>query len=225
MVRFFLVVAIGLLAGISLAQVTPSGPGFLFRARYVKGTSAKYEMKSDTKMQGISAVITLMLGEKVLSVKDGVGEIEISTGKSTTTINGKPFGQPVAIDNKRRVIKLDNTGRSVGESGLAVQTHLTLPKQSVKVGDSWTSVGGAIFGPGQQQEVQTTYKFLGLTTLAGQRAAKLAVTLKGRGTAEMTGSGTVWISAADCSLLRESASMTATMQQIKAPIKLELVRK
>ena len=64
------------------AQVTPSGKGYLFRAKYIVGHRATYSVKSGGDMQGLKVSLTMSLSERILSSKGGIGTIAISTGKS-----------------------------------------------------------------------------------------------------------------------------------------------
>jgi|GEM_PF-3892410 len=208
------------------AQVVQGANGYQFRAKYVKHRSASYVVQSNADILGSKMIMTMHLSEKVLAVTGRVGTIEIRTGKTDITINGKPFGNSTAVDNKMGTFKLDELGTSTDGSGASLQTHIELPPQVVKIGSSWTTKGVAMLpGQAQEQQVSVTYRFVGFDQLSGVRVVKLAVKMSGSGVAGASGSGYAWIRADDCSLVKESETLTITAQQMKIPATIQVIRK
>jgi hypothetical protein len=205
------------------AQVTPSRKGYVFRAKFVKGATAKYSVKTSGAMQGMKFVMTLPMSEKVLSVTKGGGMIAFSTGKSSLLLNGKPMSMPVPIDNQKRNVALDIHGNAI--NGESLQTHIPLPKNPILVGGTWTATSSAAFGPGQQLDVTTVYKFVGFASIAGKKAVKLSMTQTGAGGATASGSGTLWLDAADCSTLKQSGKITVSQGSLVVPTTVEVTRK
>jgi hypothetical protein len=204
------------------AQVTPSGKGYLFRAKYTKGVTAKYSVKTAGEVQGMKFSMTLPISEKVLAVSNGIGTIAFSTGKSSVLLNGKPMSLPIPIDNQKQTVKLDPQGNAVG--GENVQTHINLPKNPIPIGGTWTATSSAAVAPGQQQSLKTIYKFVGFATIAGKKAAKLSMSQSGTGGVIANGSGTLWLSADDCSVLKQSGKITVTRGTMVVPTTVEVTR-
>jgi hypothetical protein len=210
-------IAAAILVSSASAQVTPSGKGFLLRAKYKKGTILKFVVNTAMTVQGMKVKNVLAVKETTLSVSNGVGEIEIVTGKSSLVMGGSKVRQPMAMDGKKGTVKLDALGRNADGTGFTAQTHVALPKGVVKLGDSWKINTTAPFGQGEQK-VQVIYKVAGFATVDGIRVLKLSETFSGSGKAEISGNGTLYISTKDCSMVKNSATLRAKIGGMDVPV-------
>ncbi|HTQ11482.1 MAG TPA: hypothetical protein VMI31_15565 [Fimbriimonadaceae bacterium] len=222
------------LAAVAHGQVVAKGGAYLFRAKYFTGRTASYAVRSEADVMSSKMSMTMHLSEKVLGVSHGIGTIRITTGKSDILINGKPLGASSPadekagqiLDEKAGQIRLNDLGVAVDGSGASLQTHLELPPQALRPGQSWTTTGVAMLpGRTQEQKVSVTYRFIGFSNLGGTRVVKLGVKMNGSGVAGVTGSGAAYIRADDCSLVRETEKLNIAIQGMHIPSTLDIYRK
>lgn len=202
MIRFASTLKFGLALGFAAlwavipAQVSKQGAGYLFRIKWTKGQTAKYAMVT-TSSGGPQAVsVKMPMSLKVLSVKNGVGEVEYSVGPMTS--NGKSMGAAQKV-----VAKVDPRGKIVGGSDPSQNMggNITFPQGPIKPGGSWTGSQKVPGAGGASMTINAKYKFVGLKSVAGQSVAQIDVSMSGGGgSMQISGSGSVFLRVSDGSL-------------------------
>lgn len=171
------------------AQVTSQGGGYLFRLKFTKGQTIKYEMSTSMQAPGgkggpmnFAVPVTM----KITEVKNGVATVATTT--TMPAMGGKSKSQPMTD-----TIKIDNRGRPQGDKSGAMQgMQMALPAGPVKIGGSWTDTikGGAMPG----MSMKGTYK---LVSVQGG-VATISMTVGGDGQGmKISGTGTMKVSVAD----------------------------
>lgn len=171
------------------AQVTSQGGGYLFRLKFTKGQTIRYEMATSMQAPGgkggpmnFSVPVTM----KITDVKNG-----IATVTSTTTMpamGGKSKAQPMS-----ETVKIDNRGRPQGDKASSMQgMQMALPAGPIKVGGTWTDTikGGAVPG----MAMKGSYKLLSVQ--GGVATISMSVSGDGQGM-KISGTGTMKVAVAD----------------------------
>lgn len=193
-------VGLGLVAG-SMAQVSASGSGYSFKSKYTKGQTVKYAMTmSATGPQPYKGFIDTTL--KVLSVdKQGAATIEATV---------KAPGRPAQTSK----VTIDKFGKPVSNEYGTFTGNLGLPEKPVKVGESWKGVvnlsNSAVGG-----DVSAKYTFRGITTVDGQKVARISMNLDLTGVFGMTGTGDQFIRVSDGLLHKSTMNMVMNIPDPK----------
>ncbi len=191
-----------LAAGAS-AQVSKSGPGYLFKMKYRVGTT-KYGMNVNVKnvpgATGGAMTISGPLMVKVESVKGTLANLAITTGP--LAMNGKPM-----IKATTQKVQADEKGKQFGGTGSVQGLPSGLPQRPVKVGETWQAEVPITSGMMSGQKVSATYKFVGIKAVGAIQCAQLNMTMSGA----TSGTGTTYLNTADCQLVRMSMNMTMQM--------------
>lgn len=198
------VIALLALAAVSQAQITKSGPGYLFRMKHTAGATLKYGVVSSISGLGANGQplkITLPMTWKVASVKNGVATIDTLVGP--VTMGTGQMGQA-----EKNRIQIDSLGKLTGQAGSGQQVTPTFPTSPVKIGGSW-SANAPIELPMQgQQKITATYTFKGMKMVNGKQMAELAVKTSG----SASGTGTMLLLASDGSLFKSNINLNLKMQ-------------
>jgi hypothetical protein len=193
-------------ASSGLAQVTPSGKGYLFRAKYAKGEVRKYTTTStifvSNKKQRVDTPFTV----KVLAVKKGVADIELSIG---------PIMAGTQRMREKETVRasVNSRGEPVGE-GVAMQQfgQITFPQKPIRVGESWkTSVEASALN--LPMKIKGEFKLVGFKTKNRQRVALLAVSLRNDESFKTRGKGTMEVATSNGSLVRSNMDMQISLPQ------------
>lgn len=207
--------------GLSGAQVTKQGAGYLFRMKFTKGSKANYVMNMDSNMSGQKVKVNMKMTQTVTAVNNGVGTLKFNIGAMTMSMNGKPMQNPAAGQMGKTVeMKMDSRGKVVGGASTGQQTSVPLPANPVAIGKSWTETTTTP-AMGQSVTVRATYKFVGIEG----SAAKLSISLTGTGQFSMSGNGFVWLDMADGSLLKSTTNVKMMMGQTPMPMVMTMTRK
>jgi hypothetical protein len=193
-----------LFCGLSVrAQVTPSGGGYLFRLKHVKGAKTRYLMTqniSSPAVPGGASRVALIMTQNVLDVKDGIATIRTEIGGMT--INGKPAPKEATAQVPKSVeIKVNDQGKVIsGQSvgGLDPSSFGgNLPKKPIKVGETFTDTQSVPSQMGKMTiKVSTT--LVGIKSVGNRKVAQMKVTLSGdQSPMQIKGSGTMLIDMAD----------------------------
>ncbi len=185
------------------AQITKSGPGYLFRVKWVKGQVLKYNFVMSGAMmpKGQSFVNTMT----VKDVKNGIATVEskVILPQSGSSRNTKPTVTTIKLDNRGKII-----GESSGQLNGAVTP--TFPQGPVKVGQSWN---GEI-SLAQGMKVNAVYTLTGVKSINGKLIAEVGQRISGSmgqmGT--ISGTGKVEFYAADGSMRSGNVLMNLLMK-------------
>ncbi len=204
------------IASSALAQVTKSGPGYLFRVKWAKGT-INYSLDStvggmpSTKGSGsmkIAAPVVLT----VASVRNGVADLSVRTGP--ISMNGN-----VVMQATTQKIQADQYGKPIGGGGKSSQVlPAGLPTGPVKVGQTW-SASVPLAGPMAGKKVTAKYTFVGLQDVGGRQCAKLNMILTGAS----TGSGTYYLTVADGLMFQMNMNLNQVIPGGTKPLKISVV--
>ncbi len=173
--------SIVLLGGCALAgsQISPNGGAYLLRMKFKPGSVYKYAVNMTFRVNSRAQSSSQNTTMKVLSVKNGVGTINISSpgGKG-------PDGSTIPAANK--TLQMNNRGQAVGGDSMGMTQVASFPQQAIKVGGSWT--GSYTI---QGLKADTKYTLLGMSSKHGRNCAHVSVSLtmgapvNGRGNGEM----------------------------------------
>lgn len=190
-------------APIADAQVSSKGGGYQFRLGYKKGQVMKYTVVTTATMPNAKEPMkfNMPMTMKVVDVQGDTFTIE------TTTEVSMPGQKP---QTQKQTVKMDRMGNA--KDGQTVMTGTNLPKDPVKVGGSWTAKAAA-----QGMNANAKYTLKGFKKVGGRDAAELVMTVTGTGSMKMTGSGTMFLDRADCSLLSMAMTMKMPSPDGKSP--------
>lgn len=204
------------------AQIAKSGPGYLFRMKYRPGATVAYEMTASGQMQGKKFGMTTPMTTKILSVAGGVGTIKYVLGPFKVVSAGKSFNSK---QTKTVTLKQNSRGNVVGGApGQMPGGTIGLPANPVAVGESWKANTTVNTGT-MPMTVAATYKFVGLEQMGRMRVAKIGVTMKGQGAAAVSGTGIMWLSVADGSMVKNTTSLNVSFQGNQMPMTMSIRRK
>ena len=199
--KYGAILAIGTLVAVSHGQVAKSGSGYLFRMKFAKGQKASYSMTMSGQMTGQKFSMAMPMAMTVTGVSGGVGTMDYKVGPMSMILNGKPVNQPPQVRNV--TIKQDARGNIIGGQGAQMggMNSIGLPAKPIRIGNTWTAKTKTASATGPM-DVQATYKFIGIEQVGSRQAAKIGITMKGTGQANVTGTGTMWLAMADGSLVK-----------------------
>ncbi len=220
------VAGLGLMGGIASdakAQITPSGGGYLFHQKFVKGKKIVYDMTVSSNVGGLpqgmqssgNNQIKSSITREVLSVQGKVATVRISSG--AMIMNGKSMNP-----GQSSIIKVDDTGKVIGDSGTAGQGQFNAPNRPIKVGETFKNVTSTNTPMGPIK-VNVSYTFLGLKTVNGKQAAQIAVTSTAAGKMKMTANGTLLLDLGDGQPLRSVTTSNVEVQQGAQSFKIKQV--
>jgi hypothetical protein len=189
--------------GFASAQIAKSGASYNFKPKFTKGSNVKYTMNMDLAgaPQG-QTKMAMSFSQKVVAVKGHLVDIEVTS--NPMLINGKPMGQ----GQKPTVTKMQwdtKANKAVGNGAGAVTG---LPSKPLKVGESYTATFG--MASAGAPPITANYKFVGIKNVAGKQVAQFDVTIPKQAQMPGTGTGTMYLLMADCSLLKANINMNMT---------------
>lgn len=215
-VRFLVVGSVLSLGSSALSQVSPTAGGaYDFKCKYTKGQKIVYV--NSTSVTGQSLKFDLTVTMTCTDVKNGVYSIKCK-------VDGLP-GQKAQDVN----LKLNNKGEVVGGDALAKQAmgmgQASLPKKPIKPGETWTSTADT-GAASMNMKVTSTYTFKGLKAVNGKQVADISVKISSKGSGmSMTGTGSLYLSAADGNPISMDMSMKMDAGGQKMDMKSTLRRK
>lgn len=201
---------ISALPTVGRAQITRTGGGYLFRAKWVAG--AKYGYVMDMAMpasqmtQNKPVSMKMSMNMVVKSVSGGVATVVVTS--ESPMVNGKSMGtqkpQPMTFktDSRNRVVS--------GQGGQNMSSPL--PEKPIKVGETWSA---NVPMAGMGGTAKATYTFMGMTSVGGVQAARIKSSIAG----QASGSGTMYIAAADGQLLSMNMGVLAQGMKMNVSVK------
>ena len=190
-------------AASSSAQITKSGPGYLFRMKHQAGSVFKFGVVSSLAGSGANGqpmTFTLPMIWKVVGVKAGVATID-------TTVGPVSVGKNPMVNAVKNRIQLDTRGKVVGQGGAGQQVTPAFPEKAIKVGQSWQASAPVELPMQGEKKIQATYVFKGIKVVNGKQMAELAVTTGG----QASGTGSMFLLVSDGSLFRSTLKMNLKM--------------
>ena len=183
----------------SYAQVTKSGPAYKVRMAWRKGDVFKYRLSlSITMPDGQTMPNNSDLTIKVISVKDGIADVEV---ESIDPITKAPVKKKAQMDAYGPI------GEDSGMSGLSGQR---LPKNPIKLGESWT-ISQTVKQGNISVEVKSTYTLRTVKAFEGVNCAIFdvkATTTKGF---VSDSSGTIYLESKNGQMYRLDSLTKMTM--------------
>jgi len=208
---------LGCLACVALAQVTKTTGGYLFRYKFLKGRVYTYTIVSSVSIPSSQKPLTINgpFVETVNGVKGTNGQITVVFGPLST--GGKP-----AVAKTTRSFTETNLG-GVADAEDVQQMFMQLPEGPKKPGDTWTGQT-SVAAMGSDSVVKAKYRFLGMTTVQGKPAARVAMTMTSVGSANASGTGTLVVLADDGSLWSTETHLALTGTKASSkPIKISMM--
>jgi hypothetical protein len=188
------------------AQITRQGDGFLFRAKWTKGQTMRYNMATSMGgAQGSKSTPTAMnmpMVYRVADVKGGVATVEMTIGPMSGMKGAEPEKVSVRIDQRGRIVGGDERIRQ-----MSMSSSIEFPERPIRLGHTWTTDQRV-----QGMSVRSTYRFAEMKTIGGRQVAVLTFQMSGDGQGGMkiSGDGTIMLRAEDGSM--HSMSSNPTMQ-------------
>lgn len=185
------------------AQVTRSGAGYLFRAKYTAGETIR--LSSMNQVAGVPGVgngmrVPVQITMAVQSVANGVATIRL-------TLGAVKLNNTVANPGQSVLVRLDNRNRPQGGGGgTAVST--VYPVRAVKVGQTWKASAPVSGGMGMEGTLNATYRFMGVKTVSGRGVAVMNYAVSGAA----SGSGTLMVLTKDGTLFSNKMQLKLNMQ-------------
>jgi hypothetical protein len=192
------------------AQVTKNGSGYLFRIKFIKGQKITYVMDTTSAMNGQKVVVKGTMGQTVTAVKGGIGTLKVDVADMKMTLNGKPFQNPTGSTAQSMEVRVDTRGQVQGSASGNARTSIPFPEKAVPLGGTWKN-SSTVPVMGQPVQVVAVYKLVGFQKVGKFNTAKVAVTIKGSGKMKIAGTGTVWVNAADGTLVKNVNQITTPM--------------
>jgi hypothetical protein len=178
------------------AQITPKNGGYLLRMKFVKGSVQKYTMTSTMPM--MKSPMTASMTNTVKAVSNGIATVQTEVKSSQ--------------GNNKTEVQIDSMGKMVKGNSMGVNPT-TLPKDPVKVGQSWK---GSMPLPQGGGRIDAVYKLAGVKTVGGRQVAEVTMTLDGAmGPSKMKGAGRMTLAMGDCSLVNSVMNINFTMPSQK----------
>lgn len=196
--RLFLLALLACGPALALGQITKSGSGYRFRAKYKSGQVIRLASSSTFSGAGTAGgKMTSPVQIKVASVRNGIADLRVSVGP--TKINGAQASpvQPLSI-------RVDTMNRPVGGGALGSNLGPQLPSAAIKIGHSWSSQVPVAIGAGNAAPMTMSYRFTGFKKVGKTQAAVLALGVRGFA----TGSGLMTLSMTDGMILGMTLKMT-----------------
>jgi len=193
-------------AALSFGQVSKSGTGYLFRAKYTKGQKMTYTMNvSSTGLGSQGMKMTSPIVMTVKGVAKGIATVEVKTGPAV--MNGKSQGK-----SETQTVQLDSRNKPVGgKSSFEGIASFTFPEKPVAVGATWTGTAQMTTQMGNV-DLQAKYKFIGLKKVAGKQIAEVKTSFTGSLMGKITGEATTWVLVTDGSLMKSDGKMFLEIQ-------------
>ena len=174
----------------------PAGMFMFFQPQ--AGVKRSYKVSGQATVEGQKLTLSADLSDVSATISYGKYRLACTTANTVIKLNGES-APPIATDTTTYV--LNGKGELLGienadeESAVdVVMQHLQtviFPGKKLKVGDSWQTVTGGIYGlPG----VQGSYKILGVETVAGHECFKISGTVKQTSGGPSSSAATWWIS-------------------------------
>lgn len=217
------------------AQVTKQGSVYSFRMKFVKGQRISYVTNMTGTVMGQKLIAKMPISQQTLAVQGDVATVKMAVGNLDITINGQPFNRQLPKEMQSGTMQIDSKGHVAG--GPQQQTNVVLPDKPVPIGGTWTARTTIATAMAPSMDVIANYKFVGMEKLAGYNAAKFTFTMKeaapkaGKGASAaqkkmaVSGKGTLWVNAADCSMVKSQSNMSLTMGTLVTPMLVTISRK
>ena len=223
----------GLLCGLAVfavgtasAQIAKTGGGYTFHAKYTKGQSIGYVMKMSGSAQGQQFSVNMPMTQKVSSVTPaGVATVTMSVGSMSMTVGGKPMNTPVPANLQNVSMKVDSKGHVLEGGNGQQSTNVSLPDKAVPMGGTWTAATTTPTGMGTPMKVSATYKLVSIEKIGGFNAAKIKVTMSGKGQMEISGAGWLWLNVTDSSMVKYTTTLNMKMGTMVMPMSMSMSRK
>jgi len=203
--RNVLVVALALcIAASSNAQIRKVKGGYLMRVKFVKGQVIHYGLDSQVSTPQTSTPInaTGPMTLKVLAVKGDVGTLDITSGPMS--VNGSVVAQA-----KTARVEEDSRANVVG--GVShQQVGMVFPKGPVKPGQTWDGQASLPSSTGAMSKVNAHYRFIGLKSMNGKRAAQVSTSFEVTSPIQAVGHGSIYFLVSDGSMLRTDLTLKST---------------
>lgn len=201
------------------AQLTQAAGGYSMKMKFTPGSVMKYNVSTSAtnpsgKGQNFSMNMPMTL--KVKSVSNGVATMEATVDMSSVSKGAKP---------QVSTYKIDSYGNVVGQAGgMGNMGSASLPKGVVKIGQSWKQ---AMNNMGMQ--MNATYTFKGVKKVGAHNCAEIGVTMSGGGNTggantKSTGTGTIYMRAADMSLHGANINMSMSQGAQKMGMTMKMTR-
>jgi hypothetical protein len=227
----------GLVVASAGAQVSKHGDLYSFRMKFTKGQRIDYTMNMDGKVMGQKLLAKLPLSQVTTAVQGDIGTLTMTVGDPVMTISGRPFNRAMPSNVHTGTMQVDSKGHVLG--GAQTQTSVVLPDKPVRIGGTWSAKSTVATQMAPSMDVVGTYKFVGLERVGGFNAARFSFVIKevapkkpkvsktGKPEPKMavTGKGTLWINAADCTMIKSSSDMSLTMGSLVTPMLITISRK
>ena len=202
-------------SGVGHSQIAASPSGYTMKMKWVKGAKMDYTMAMNmTGVPNAPAMKPIPFSMKVKDVQKGIATIEF-TGANM------PSGTTVKMDSSGKIV--GGNKAAMGMSGGL--TGASLPSKPVKVGETWKHTE-TTDTPMGKMKMSSTYKMLGVKTIAGKQVAEISMTISGGGQSmKIDGTGTMRLLMADSSLYSANLNqnMTMTREGVKgAPQKMKM---
>lgn len=188
--------ALAALPAHGLSQVKKvGGNAYLFRMKFVPGKTYRYgiESKVASGSQIKPFTITGPMTLKVVAVSGDTARINADLGPLSS--NGQVVKPTTSV-----TFKEDTRGKVTGGTGGVQQIGVVLPSEPKKIGQTWDAQTAMMSASGTPTTVKAHYRLIGMSTVAGHKAAKLGVSFKMSEPTPSTGHGTIFLLADDCSL-------------------------
>lgn len=195
----------------AFTQVTATKDGFLFRKKYVEGDKWVYRIETKATMgEGRRAPQGASNSLSTLSVKGVQGKNAI------LEISDAP------VNKKERpatafTLKADELGRIEGSPIGGGVVGFAFPSKPMKAGEKFTIRLES--GAANKDVIEHAVKFVGITALGKQKAARWDVVTAGKGGSTMTGAGRIYLDVKDGSLYQSQMSLTAVVQRNGQPVR------
>ncbi len=204
-----------LMAGLAVSAATPGqivkvGKAYRLRAKYTVAQTFRYGFDTLVTQLGANAKsksqnIALPIVMTVIQMQGGVARIRTEVGP--WKVNGEKFR-----DKQTIVVHVDSLNRIVhGPPTEVPHFSIQLPEKPLKIGQSWSSIVNTAGATPQAVQVKATYT---LKAVSGGRAT-IGVGYSGASANKViqtSGSGTVYLSTKDASLISMNVSQTVSLR-------------
>lgn len=186
------IASLGLLSAYGFGQVTKQGGGYLLRVRYSKGQILKYKtingVEGEKGQPGAGLRLNMPLTLTVTDVKGPYATVRCKVGPALD-------GKAELFPSQTVIVRINN--RNDTDNKVAAPVGTGLPKNSVRVGETWESDAPVNMGNGGVKRLHAVYKFNGIKTVDGMEVAQLAYQVSGaaKGGGSMSllvKDGTIW---------------------------------
>jgi hypothetical protein len=182
---------VGLFSAHGVGQVTKQGSAYLLRVRYSKGQVLTYKTINGVegdKGPGAGLRLNMPLTLTVTDVKGPYATVRCKVGPA---LNGKAEMFP----SQTVIVRINN--RNDTDNKAAAPVGMGLPKNAVRVGETWESDAPVNMGNGGVKTLHAIYKFNGIKTVDGMEVAQLSYQVSGaaQGGGSMSllvKDGTIW---------------------------------